>query len=276
MWRLAILALVADIGGGCAGADASVLSPQAPVVVNGRELGLHPGETMSYQVQLAGVLVGEAQLAVGEIGTIGGRRALVVKSRAATAGPVALVKKIVDESTTVIDIETGQPMQVDMLFEASGKKTTATAKFEPGPSRIVNVTYKRHEEDKPHQMRIDFKAAGDTPLHDMHTAMAQIRGWRATPGTTRTVYIVGGRRLWAIEMKYIGEETVGSSVGNRRAVVFEGMSYKVKRDLSRESTKPARTFRVWLSDDADRVPLKCSAKTELGDIVMDLTEYSRP
>ena len=33
---------------------------------------------------------------------------------------------------------------------------------------------------------------------------------------------------------------------------------------------------VYLSDDADRVPLRVVAATELGDIVMDLTEYNRP
>jgi hypothetical protein len=45
--------------------------------------------------------------------------------------------------------------------------------------------------------------------------------------------------------------------------------------MTLESDKPARTFTVWLSDDADRVPLKVSAKTELGDIVMVLTDYQR-
>jgi hypothetical protein len=266
MWRLAILAAL-----GCAGAYTPVAP--APITASGRELGLHPGETMAYDVHLAGVLVGEAQLAVGEIGNVGGRRALVVKSRAATAGAAALIKNIVDESTTVIDVETGRPLQVDMLFEINSKKTSATAKF---AGKLVDVTYKRHEEDQPRSMKIDFKASGDTALHDMHTAMAEIRGWRATAGATRNVYIIGGRRLWRIEMKYVGEETIGSKVGNRRAVVFEGATYRARRDLTTESTKAQRTFRVWLSDDADRVPLKCSAKTELGDIVMELTDYARP
>jgi hypothetical protein len=43
-----------------------------------------------------------------------------------------------------------------------------------------------------------------------------------------------------------------------------------------ESNKPTRTFSVWLSDDADRVPLKMVGHTELGDVTMDLTEYNRP
>jgi hypothetical protein len=266
MWRLAILAVLA----GCAGAEANTLPAQAPVVVNGRDLGLHPGETMAYDVQLGGVLVGEAQLAVGEIGTANGKRVLVVKSRAATAGAVALFKNIVDESTTTIDVETGRPLQVDTLFLSGGKTITASAKFD---GRVANVTYQRPGDAKPQHLRINFQTEA---LHDMHTAMAEIRGWRATAGTTRTVFLVGGRRLWRIEMKFIGEETIGSAVGNRRAVVFEGTSYRARRDLTAESPKPMRTFRVWLSDDADRVPLKCSAHTELGDIVMDLTDYQRP
>ena len=43
-----------------------------------------------------------------------------------------------------------------------------------------------------------------------------------------------------------------------------------------ETDKPMRTFTVWLSDDADRVPLRVLASTELGDVTVDLTDYSRP
>ena len=58
--------------------------------------------------------------------------------------------------------------------------------------------------------------------------------------------------------------------------MFDGVSYRAKRDLTVESNRPARTFRVWLSDDADRVPLRVTAKTELGDVVMSLVDYGRP
>lgn len=265
--RALLLAVVA----GCAGAEATTLAPQEPTpVINGRELGLHPGETMAYEVQLAGVLVGEAQLAVGEIGTVEGKQAIVVKSRAATAGAAALVKQLVDESTTVIDVETGHPLKVDMLVVNGKKKVTADVRF---AGRIATVTYRRSEAARPQTFRFDFRTV---PFHDMHTAMAAIRGWRASPGAIRTVHIIGGRRLWKIDMKYVGEETIGSAVGNRRTIVLEGTSYRARRDLSAEPGKPQRTFRVWLSDDADRVPIKCSAKTELGDIVMDLIDYQRP
>jgi hypothetical protein len=89
------------------------------------------------------------------------------------------------------------------------------------------------------------------------------------------VFVVGGRRLWRIDVTYGGPEAIGSAIGNRRAIRFTGRSYRARRDFTPETAQPSRTFTVWLSDDADRVPLKVAAKTELGDIAMDLTEYSR-
>lgn len=266
LMRALLLAVVA----GCAGAEAMPLAAQPPVQAPaGRELGLHPGETMSYDVQLAGVLVGEAQLAVGDIGVVDGKKAIVVKSRAATAGAVALVKQLSDEATTVIDVDTGHPISVDTIVVTGGKTITTKAKFAAG---LATVTFQRGD-TPPVTHKINVRTS---ELHDMHTAMAAMRGWRGTPGAIRTVHLIGGRRLWKIEMKYIGEETIGSSVGNRRAIVLEGRSFRARANLSAEGGKPMRTFRVWLSDDADRVPLKCSAQTELGDIVMELVEYARP
>jgi len=266
-----LLLAVAVAVAGCAGAEA-MPAPQsaAAAAAPERQLGLYPGETMAFEVQLGGVLVGEAQLAVGELGVAGGRRAVAVKSRAATAGAAALVRNIVDEATTVIDADTGRPISVETLVVMGDKRITANATF---AGSVATVTYRRTAEAAPQTARIDL---GANELHDAHSAMAQLRGWKAAPGTRRTVFVVGGRRLWRIDVTYAGEESIGSAVGNRRAVMFDGTAYRARRDLSIESSRPARTFRVWLSDDADRVPLQVTAQTELGDVVMSLTDYSRP
>ena len=254
---------------GCAGAEAMTNPPPTTATEPANALGLHPGEAMAFEVRLAGVLAGEAQLAVGDVGEINGKQAIVVRSRAATAGAAALVKKISDEAITTIDVANGHPMTLDAVVENNGKRTVATAKFDGG---TAIVTYQRSGEAEK-TSKMSFK---DITLLDAHTAMAQLRGWRAAKGAMRTVHVIGGRRLWRIEVTFAGNETIGSALGNRRAVVFEGKSYRARPNMQIESQKPARTFTVWLSDDADRVPLKVSAATELGDITMDLTEYSRP
>jgi hypothetical protein len=273
--RLALLTLAAA---GCAGAEATTLPP-APAVRPAAapvEIGLNPGETMAFEVRLAGIVAGEAEVAVGALGAFEGHRAVVVKSRAATAGAIAVVRHVVDESTTVIDMDSGRPLALDSVVEQGDARITATARF---TDTAADITYTRPNETAPHRMRIDFsKGIAATPgatAHDPLSAMAQLRGWRAAPGSRRTVFVVGGRRLWRVDVACAGQDTIGSAIGNRRAIRFTGEAYRARRDFAPETPRPSRTFTVWLSDDADRVPLKVVAKTELGDVVMTLTEYSR-
>jgi hypothetical protein len=258
---------------GCAGAEAMTLPQSAKpgaAVTATNEVGLNPGEQMAFEVRLGGVLAGEAALAVGDLGEFDGKKAVVVKSRAATAGAAALIKHITDEATTTIDMQTGRPLHLETLVEMGDKTTSATATFN-GP--IADVTYTRNDDPTPHNYKINF---GTQTVHDTHSAMAQIRGWCPAPGTTRSVFVVGGRRLWRVDVKFIGLETIGSALGNRTAIKFEGASFRARPNFTVETDKPMRTFTVWLSDDADRVPLKVVAKTELGDVSVDLTEYTRP
>ena len=78
-------------------------------------------------------------------------------------------------------------------------------------------------------------------------------------------------------MTYVGIEThrLGARQPRDRAPSRRVVPREAEPRRSR-ATKPTRTFDVWLSDDADRVPLKMTAHTELGDVAMDLTEYNRP
>ncbi len=260
---------------GCAGAEAMPLPPQpatvaSPMGPQDAEFGFYPGETMAFEVHLAGMLAGEAQLAVGGIGELEGHKAVVVKSRVATAGAAKLLKNMTDEATTTIDIESGRPLVLDTTVVLNDKTSTAHAVF---TGSIANVNYTKPDDPAPHSYRVDF---GKITVHDSHSAMAQMRGWRPVAGTTKQVYVVGGKRLWRVDVKFVGAELIGSAVGNRRTVHLSGSAFRAKPNLQLEQATATRTFDVWISDDADRVPLKMTAHTELGDVQMDLTEYARP
>ena len=266
MRRILLLALVA----GCASADAMTPVAPAKAVAPNHELGLNPGESMAFEVKLGGIVAGEATLAVGDFGDYEGKRAIVVTSRASTSGAADLVKHVVDQATTAIDVASGKPLALDTVVETGDKRMTSHATF---IGTRAEVTYTRSEDGKARTFKLEL---GKQPVYEAHSAMAQLRGWRPAPGTTKQVFIIGGRRLWRVDVKLVGYETVGSALGNRRAVHFEGSSYKARANLTLESETAGRTFQVWLSDDADRVPLKVTAKTELGEIAMELTDYSRP
>jgi Protein of unknown function (DUF3108) len=273
----AIIVLLALAG--CAGASAATqpaAPASAPIAAEPAgstepvELGLVPGETMAFEVHLGGVLAGAAQLAVGQVGAVGDRRAIVVKSHGETAGAVALLKQISDDTTTVIDADTGRPLTLDSTATSGGTTTTAHAEF---TANAAIVKFAKSDEPKPHVYRVNF---GGQAAYDAHAAMAQLRGWHGTPGARRTIYVVGGKRLWRVDVSVVGVESIGSAMGNRRVLHLEGVAFRARPNLTLESQTATRTFSVWLTDDADRVPLKLVAKTELGEVAMDLTEYNRP
>lgn len=224
---------------------------------------------MSFEVKLGGLLVGEAALAVGEAGDVGGQRAITVTSKIATSGAARLLRAIDDESTTVIDLENGSPIRLSTHVLMGGQETFTNAVFSPGQA-VVEV---RRGDGPARPFTFTF---GDLPAHDAHSAMAHVRGWRPGAGAKRTVWLVGGRRLWRVDLEYIGPDSVGTAQGNRDAVRLDGIAYRANRDHSLDESKPPRRFSVWMSSDADRVPLRVTAVTELGDVEITLLDYQRP
>jgi hypothetical protein len=268
---LAIVTLTAVAACGGAAADLAFDAPRAPAVQPARApLGLFAGETMSFDVRLGGILVGEAEFAVGQPGAVDDHRALAVHSLIATAGAAAFVKKVSDDAVTMIDMSTGLPLTMTSQVTTGGIDWHAELIFHGG---AIDATSTRSDQPR---VSHDHFAFGALLAHDTHSAMAAMRGWEAEPGASKTLWVMGGKRIWKSVVTFDGRETIGTQLGNRAAVRYSGLAWRANGALKVDDGKPARDFVVWLSDDGDRVPLRVVAKTELGEIVIELTQYARP
>jgi hypothetical protein len=180
---LSLLAVLPACGGT---AEAFTQPPPATPTVRGA-VGLVPGESMSFEVRLGGMQVGEAALAVGELGDLTGHRAITVRSKISTVGAVRLVRAVDDEATTVIDADTGSPLHLETHVLMGGQETFTKATFSEGHAvvelrRVGGAT-----------QTFSF-AFGGLPAHDAHSAMAGCaggdpksapraqRGWSAAAG----------------------------------------------------------------------------------------------
>jgi hypothetical protein len=271
---LLLIAVLAGCGGAASGTrDAALLArtvaPGVAPPLAAPATGLYPGESMTFAVALGGVEAGEAALAVGTPGRIDGKDAIIVTSRVASSGAFRWVKQVDDDLTSTIDLETGLPVAVTADVAFGAKKYHSDGAFKGG---VVDLAWHRGDGRLRH-VRYDF---GTIDAHDAHTAMAAMRTWEGAPGDTQRLYIVGGRRIWRTDVTWAGRETIGTQLGNQTAVRLDGVSTRVTSRLTPERGKKARTFSVWMSDDADRVPLRVVAHTELGDVVIELTSYERP
>ena len=228
---------------------------------------------MAFEVRLGGVLAGEAQLAVGEIGEFDGHRAVVVKSRAATAGAAALIKHIVDEATTVIDVDTGRPLALDTLVEHGGKQTTATATF---AGTVADVTYHARPTIRaPHTLHIDF-GTKHGPRHALRDGAAPRLARRAghdAHGLRRRRAPAVARRC---EVRRRPRRSA-RALGNRARDQFDGSSFRARREPRRRvATSPrarsrsgCRTMPTACRSRSSRAPSSATSS-------MDLTEYNRP
>lgn len=241
----------------------------APATSLTQGIGYFAGEQMAFDVRLSGIAVGQADLAVNRFDQQP-NATIRVRSRLASSGAAALVIQYLDDATTDLDRISGHPLAFTTEVVHNSTKFSANATF---GAHTVDVTYQRAQDAAARPLHFDFR---DQPVHDAHSAMGMLRLWQAAAGSTRTVWIIGGRRLWRIDVMMASTDIVATELGNRRATRLTGTAYRARNDLSVDTSRPARTFTVWLSDDADRVPLRVHAKTELGAVEIELAEYQRP
>lgn len=251
-------------------ADALLVDDDDPQDVAAPGFGLHPGEAMTFEVSLGGVIAGEAALAVGQPGEVDGKQAIVITSRVASAGAFRWIKVVEDNLTTTIDMDTGLPLTHVADTQFGEKRYHADNTFDGAQ---VDLDWNKGDRNQRHT-HYDFR---DVVAHDAHTAMASMRTWEGADGEVRRLYLVGGRRIWQTDVTWAGRETIATSMGNQATVRLEGVSTRVTPRLKvQDAKKPPRTFTVWMTDDGDRAPVRVVAHTELGDVVIELTSYARP
>ena len=65
-----------------------------------------------------------------------------------------------------------------------------------------------------------------------------------------------------------------TELGDFPVVRLDGHTYKLGRDDQRYPGSDERDFSIWISADDGRVPLKVTAKTDYGDIEMNIVDYA--
>jgi hypothetical protein len=108
--------------------------------------------------------------------------------------------------------------------------------------------------------------------HDPLSVVLALRGWDAARGVRVVVYSLGGVRIWKNVFTSGGHERVDGPLGPRTALRIDGVSTRITPALQ-EEPQPARVFSIWVTDDAQHIPVRIVAHTELGDITARATSY---
>ena len=231
-----------------------------------------PGERMSYRLVLGGLDLATYDIAVGEVEEIAGRKTVVVQGHAKATGLVEVVASIDDTFTSWIDVETGRPLRYfvdEFAYKGTAKERTDARIFER-VGDIVPIDF--HVDDGPavpESQRVSHR-----DVWDYNAFVVALRGWDAPPGSRIAAEVLRSRYLWHVEMTVRGHDRVVTELGDFPAVRLDATTYKLTRDGTRDRSSEARNLSLWISADADRVPLRTIATTDYGDLEMTITDYT--
>lgn len=240
-----------------------------PVKVNLETLPLAPlrssanwafkaGEKVTYRIHYGMINAGEATITVNESPyKFGNREAFHVVGEGRSLGSFDWFFKVRDRFETYIDKEGLFPYRFIRNCDEGGYKIHQDYTFFP-------------------EKRAYKDAKGDaymTPafVQDMISAYFYSRTLdyaNMKPGEIISIVTIVDDEIYPLKMKYIGKENVKVDVGTFRCMKFapvvqKGRVFKKEEDLS-----------VWVTDDANRLPILAKAKILVGSIKMELQTYA--
>jgi hypothetical protein len=237
--------------------------PSAPFVT--------PGERMAYKLTMHELEVASFHIAIGDVSEVEGRQVVLVQTGVAASQLVSMVKKVEDSFAAWIDVRTGRPV----LFRSSELAgandqaiETTDAEVARGDGKTFPVRVTRAEGEI-----VEQQTVSEHVLFDMNGFLIALRSWDVPAGTTATADVVRSRYLWRTQVTMAKFETIVTELGELPAVRIDGVSRRLRRDGTIDPSSDTRHYSMWISDDADRVPLAMVAKTDYGDLRMDIVEY---
>jgi Protein of unknown function (DUF3108) len=231
-----------------------------------------PGERMAFTLQLQSVDVASFVIDVGARTEFESKDSIVVQTNVQSLGIAALITKVDEVYTSWIDTKTGRPL-LFRAHEASGKDGQSgidhsDALFTQRGAGVLPFSLTRHSGD----VLAETQVIRSDDLWDLNTFFLVIRGWVGAIGSSVSSDIVRSRYMWRTQMQLVGKEKKATALGEFPTLHFEGLARALKRDGS-EELGDDRHFAVWITDDADRVPVLIVAKTDFGDVIMRIDEY---
>ena len=227
---------------------------------------------MSYRLALEGMDLATYDIAVGELTDVRGHKAIPVQSHAKAIGLVKFVANIDDVFTSWIDIQTGRPLvwYVDEYAVKGDDKERTDARLLDRSGDSVPIFFHINDaQPQPEPQKVSLP-----DVWDYNAFMIVLRTWDAPAGSTTTAEVLRSRYLWHVDLEMGGTEKLVTELGEFPARRIEGHAYKLARDGSRFPDSDARDFSLWFSDDDGRVPLQITARTDYGDIKMQIVEYA--
>jgi hypothetical protein len=258
-----------------AGCAASGASPPESLPASNRSAETAPKEVTPYvfgherlsgQVVVLGIRAAEANVSI-DGGCGSPATPVTIHTSARSTGLFALFARSWLDLDTTLAPSLDVPIKSHSEIELLEKHRKYTVDYAPGA-----YSYEYLPGEGPPIQEV-VPVPGGMRAHDLHTAVLLLRAWRPIPGAQTEFFAVMGRRMWQIEVTFEGPDVVLMEGAPRPAVLLQGTA---RRIADEERLRKRRDFRVWFSDDSERIPLRALAESEFGNVQMEVASYACP
>lgn len=215
----------------------------------------HAGEKLTYRLHYGIINAGEAVLEVKpDLLNIKGRDVYHIIGTGYTTGTTDLFFKVRDRYETYLDKDALLPWYFVRRVEEGGYKFKQDYSFNHYTGKV----------DIGNNQKFDIPM----DVQDMVSAFYAARNMNlsnAKVGDEMSMVCFMDKELWPMKIKLIGREVIDSDLGPIRCLKFrpivqKGRVFKKEEDMT-----------VWISDDANHLPVRAQADILVGSIKMDLS-----
>jgi hypothetical protein len=220
-----------------------------------------PGETLKYRVHYGFLTAGEATLSVANrIQEESDRPCYKVEIEGRSVGAFNRIVRIRDRWGTYLDTALMKPHRAVRDMRENKYRLDEDLRFDYA-KRIVSV--KRND-------RRDTTYKIPSPVYDIVSGYYFLRQIDFNAMPTGTVVVLDAffdNQQYKFKVRFVGRETIKTKFGRVPSLVLS----PIMPDNSFFDGENA--IRLWMSDDVNRVPVKCSAELAVGSVDLDLTGY---
>jgi hypothetical protein len=194
------------------------------------------------------------------------RNTLEIESKGFTSGLARALFKLDVYQKARENRTTLRPIQFFQEEHYKSETIKTDVKF---ASNFVTGVREKIPDDKPAKTTI-FKFG---PVFDLSTALLWIRSQPLNDGDTEKLVVWASNAPYFATVRVIGREVLKVGGEEKKAIKLDLKLNGITKSMELKEHKLFKSGRGWLSDDADRLPLRLEADIFIGYVYAELTSF---
>jgi Protein of unknown function (DUF3108) len=133
-----------------------------------------------------------------------------------------------------------------------------------------NAGVKRKRTEWPKDGKSKIREFDFPNLFDMHSALLYLRSQSLTNGSVYRVVVYPATSAYLVTLTVTGREKISIRTGTYNAIKLDLRLQKIGKHLELEPHRKFRRATIWVSDDANRLPLRAEAQVFIGTVFAEL------